>query len=456
MSQFPNVFEQRRDVEGDFVRAVFVGVLRRVIDPETALAVCPPSMVGAHTHARAIYAAIAALAAKHQRPDPVSVAEWIHANSGEYPNTGPADIADMCQISLAASSQESILHLASIVRREGLKRAAEGKFMGLVSDCQRYGNEASEIAACAANIATEMEDGCADTTDYSLASIMRRVIAKVESGEAAKPLPTPWASLNRVLKGGFVPGELAVLAARPGMGKTALAGCMAVETARSGIPTLFISREVKDETVAARILARESRIDSRVFRQGIENAPNVLPGIRQAQAALDALPLSIVEKSIAPMTPREVRRLAKSMRGVGLVIVDYLQLMESDAKSQSREREVAEMSRSFKQLALDCNCPVLLLSQLNRENEKADKAPSLSNLRESGAIEQDADIVIFLHTQKRFLSESRPPIQAIVAKGRSSGTGFTWIRFEKPFANFTEGQAPGGSVFAPKAEDDGL
>ena len=143
------------------------------------------------------------------------------------------------------------------------------------------------------------------------------------------------------------------------------------------------------------------------------------------------------------------------MGGVGLIVVDYLQLMEADTKSNSREREVAEMSRSFKQLALDCNCPVLLLSQLNRESDKLDKEPSLSNLRESGAIEQDADIVLFLHTQKRMLSESVPPIKAVVAKGRSSGTGSMWLRFEKPFTNFIEGTEPGG-MFAPKAEDNGL
>ena len=94
-------------------------------------------------------------------------------------------------------------------------------------------------------------------------------------------------------------------------------------------------------------------------------------------------------------------------------------------------------------------------SQLNRESDKLDKEPSLSNLRESGAIEQDADIVMFLHTQKRMLSESVPPIKAVVAKGRSSGTGSMWLRFEKPFTNFIEGTEPGG-MFAPKAEDNGL
>jgi len=455
MSQIANVIEMRREAERDFVNAAFCGIVQRVIEPDAVLAVCPAVLLSHDYKAKAVYDAISAIAADHSRPDPVSVWQWIHKHANDYPPMVAADVADYCTIAIMGSKEESILHLAAVVRREGLKQQAEGKLLGMVADCQRYGNEPSEIASGAATLATQLEDGCADRTDYSLSAIMRRVVAKLESGEAAKPLPTPWPQLNKVLKGGLAPGELAVLAARPGMGKTALAGCLSVETARAGHPVLFISREVKDETVAARILAREARIDSRIFRQGIEHAPNILPKVQRAQDQLDALPLMIVEKSIAPMTPREVRRIAKSMGGVGLIVVDYLQLMEADTKSPSREREVAEMSRSFKQLALDCNCPVLLLSQLNRESDKLDKEPSLSNLRESGAIEQDADIVLFLHTQKRMLSESVPPIKAVVAKGRSSGTGSMWLRFEKPFTNFIEGTEPGG-MFAPKAEDNGL
>lgn len=455
MSQIANVIEMRREAERDFVNAAFCGIIQRVIEPDAVLAVCPAGLLSHDYKAKAIYDAISAIAADHSRPDPVSVWQWIHKHANDYPPMVAADVADYCTIAIMGSKEESILHLAAVVRREGLKQQAESKLLGMVADCQRYGNEPSEIASCAATLATQLEDGCADRTDYSLSAIMRRVVAKLESGEAAKPLPTPWPQLNKVLKGGLAPGELAVLAARPGMGKTALAGCLSVETARAGHPVLFISREVKDETVASRILAREARIDSRIFRQGIEHAPNILPKVQRAQGQLDALPLLIVEKSIAPMTPREVRRIAKSMGGVGLIVVDYLQLMEADTKSNSREREVAEMSRSFKQLALDCNCPVLLLSQLNRESDKLDKEPSLSNLRESGAIEQDADIVLFLHTQKRMLSESVPPIKAVVAKGRSSGTGSMWLRFEKPFTNFIEGTEPGG-MFAPKAEDNGL
>jgi len=219
---------------------------------------------------------------------------------------------------------------------------------------------------------------------------------------------------------------------------------------------MFVSREVKDETVAARIMSREAKIDSRIFREGIQIAPDLMPKIRKAQSLLDSAPIEIIERSIAPMTPREVRRLAKARGHIGLIVIDYLQLMEPDNRSNSREREVAEMSRAFKQLALDCNCPVLLLSQMSRKAEEENREPRLSDLRESGAIEQDADIVIFLHTPRQSLESPSPDVKVKVAKGRSSGAGSCWMRFEKLFSNFYEIPAPLEPTKPQRGKDNGL
>ena len=456
MSQIVNVIEQRREAERDFVNAAFCGIVQRVIEPDAVLAVCPAGLLSHDYKAKAVYDAISAIAADHKRPDPVCVWEWIYKHAKEYPPMEAADVADYCTIAIMGSREESILHLAGIVRREGLKQQAESKLMGLLSDCQRYGNEPSEVAAGAAKLAEQLEDGCTDKADYSLSAIMRRVVVKLESGEAAKPMPTPWNNLNRVLKGGIAPGELAILAARPGVGKTALAGCFGIETARAGHPVMFVSREVKDETVAARIMSREAKIDSRIFREGIQIAPDLMPKIRKAQSLLDSAPIEIIERSIAPMTPREVRRLAKARGHLGLIVIDYLQLMEPDNRSNSREREVAEMSRAFKQLALDCNCPVLLLSQMSRKAEEENREPRLSDLRESGAIEQDADIVIFLHTPRQSLESPSPDVKVKVAKGRSSGAGSCWMRFEKLFSNFYEIPTPPEPTKPQRGKDNGL
>lgn len=456
MSQIINVIEQRREAERDFVRAAACGIVQRVIEADSVLSVCPSELISHDLQAQAVYSAIAAIAADHKRPDPVTVGEWVNAHAKDYPGVGMADVANFYTLSIASAREESILHLAGIVRREGLKQQAESKLLGMVADCQRYGNEPSEVAAGAAKLAEQLEDGCTDKADYRLSAIMRRVVVKLESGEAAKPMPTPWNNLNRVLKGGIAPGELAILAARPGVGKTALAGCFGIETARAGHPVMFVSREVKDETVAARIMSREAKIDSRIFREGIQIAPDLMPKIRKAQSLLDSAPIEIIERSIAPMTPREVRRLAKARGHLGLIVIDYLQLMEPDNRSNSREREVAEMSRAFKQLALDCNCPVLLLSQMSRKAEEENREPRLSDLRESGAIEQDADIVIFLHTPRQSLESSTPDVKVKVAKGRSSGAGSCWMRFEKLFSNFYEIPAPLEPTKPQRGKDNGL
>lgn len=435
--------EARRNLERDFVAAAFSGICTHTVSASDMLAACPLEMLEPGTTSQAIYRAISELDNQGIAASPVSVWEHIHAarqkrdkDSASWPKdlTG-ADVAEFA-MSIHARNEEGIFFYARKMRDEGIKRIAEMELYSLIGETQRYGNDPAEIANSLSSLREKLDGGAEVAPDLS--PLVGQVLEMVESGTAAMPLPTPWQNLNSVLKGGLCPGELAILAARPGMGKTALAGCLAIETARAGIPVLFVSREVKDVTLACRFLAREGRVDAKFFRQGIGNAPDILPAIQRAAEAIKPLPVRVVEKTSMPMTPAEVRRLAKNTQGIGLVIVDYLQLLTPDRRQDSREREVAEMSRAMKQLALDCNCPVLLLSQLNRQVEETIREPRLSDLRESGAIEQDADIVIFLHAQKEGFKLPQTPIKAIVAKGRSSGTGTAYLIFNKPFADFTD------------------
>lgn len=441
------LLDARRKIETDFVQAAFSGICQHTISPADVLAVCPLELLEQGTIPHAIYRAIVELDQKGSDVSPVSVWAHIYEAMQAYDkkiapwprNITSATIGEY-STSIYGSSESAIMFFAEQARDEGLKRVAEKELYALVLETQRIGASPADIASGMLALAQKLDGGA--PAAYNLSPILDRVLAAAENGVAAKPLPTPWPNLNKVLKGGLVSGELAILAARPGMGKTALAGCMAVETARSGVPVLFISREVSDTMLGARMLARESRVDARYFRQGIGDAPDIIPAMHRGHEKLHNLPVRIVEKTTVPMTPREVRRLAKTTQGVGLIIVDYLQLLNPDTKQNSREREVAEMSRSMKQLALDCKCPVLLLSQLNRQVEETAREPRLSDLRESGAIEQDADIVIFLHAKKDAVNLSNTPIKAIVAKGRSSGTGTANLIFSKPFADFAEDTSP--------------
>lgn len=450
-------WELRAQTEQDFVAAALAAVIRGNIAASDLAAICPPDMLTDGSPYSAIYRGMCDMTGEGKTVSLPGLYEYaLIAERDKRPGYVPITAMDIAKYSdsILGSSEEGVLNLAHRVCREGSKRQAEGKLLSLLADCQKYGNETSEIAAGLSALAAELEGGRMEET--TLAGALDRMMAVLDKGEAAAPLPTPWPALNRALKGGLVPGELAVLAARPGLGKTALAGCMAVETARAGVPVLFISREVKEYTLLSRIMAREARVDSRIFRQGIGNAQGVREKLLRCKAELSGLPLRIVEKSVAPMCPREVRRLAKSLKGVGLVIVDYLQLLCPDQKNTSREREVAEMSRSMKQLALDCDCPVLLLSQLNRRVEEGDREPRLSDLRESGAIEQDADIVMFLHTTQANQKMPKAPVKAIVAKGRSSGTGVAHLVFDKPFADFVEDQNAGAWAAKFERQESGL
>lgn len=341
------------------------------------------------------------------------------------------DIARMAETVFA--TEQAVLHFAS--RLETFRRC-DGLRGVLVNAVTELGSVLADPDAVMASLMKSLEGQAEKVQNVTLAPLLGSILNDVAKGGSARPMPTPWANLNAVLKGGAAPGELVVLAARPGMGKTALAGCWAIETARNFGPVLFVSCEVKDKTLGARLLAREGRIDNRAFREGLGNSQSLYPKMAEAADRLADLPLSIVDSACRAVTPAQVRKWARKLGSPAMVVVDYLQLMYADEKHDSREREIADMSRSMKRLAVELSCPVLLLSQLNRKAEEGNREPQLSDLRESGAIEQDADIVIMLHADKRVQGEKNVPMQALVRKGRSSGTGCADLLFEKPFSDF--------------------
>lgn len=375
-----------------------------------------------------VWNAVTEAHAKGKNVDLVTVFDELIAAKSQV------DAPRLAEMMIQTVTPQAVWHwsekLAEINRRETVQAV-------LASAASDMGTMGVNIDARLAEVRAVIDATETASSTPSMADLMDEIIADVEAGEGARPIPTPWSNLNAVLKGGVAPGELVVLAARPGMGKTAMAGCWAVEVARNVGPVLFISCEVKDKTLGARMLAREGRIDNRAFREGLGNSTTLLPKMREAAAALRGLPLQIVDSSCRIVTPAAVRKLARKIKGgPALVVVDYLQLMYPDSKHDSREREIADMSRSMKRLSVELNCPVLLLSQLNRKVEETNREPQLSDLRESGAVEQDADIVIMLHADKRDAQGKDVPLKALVRKGRSSGTGAADLLFEKAFSDF--------------------
>lgn len=215
--------------------------------------------------------------------------------------------------------------------------------------------------------------------------------------------------LDRKL-GGLHKGDLLILAGRPGMGKTALATTMAVNTAKAGNVVAFFSLEMSHTQLATRILAHEAGLDSHRIRNGQLSGADWMK-LHAAQERISSLPIHINPQSSPNVSQIRTacRRIAR--KGIGLVVIDYLQLIASTRAfgEQNRVQEVSAITRALKALARDLNIPVLALSQLSRAVEhRDDKRPQLSDLRESGSIEQDADVVMFAFREEYYLQDREP------------------------------------------------
>ncbi|MGH7906967.1 MAG: replicative DNA helicase, partial [Candidatus Binataceae bacterium] len=277
--------------------------------------------------------------------------------------------------------------------------------------------------------------------------------------ELVTGVPTGFTDLNR-LTAGFQPSDLIVIAARPSMGKTALALNIAAYAAIHADPSVgvaFFSLEMSKEQLALRMLCAEGMVDSARARNGYFNQEEFMRLI-QAADRLSAAKIYIDDSSdISPIVLKaKCRRLARDPQSqLGLIIVDYLQLMRSARPGESREKEIAEISRSFKALAKELKVPVIALSQLNRQVEtRPDRRPLLADLRESGAIEQDADVIAFIYRDEMYhRGDSKEPgvAEIIVAKQRNGPTDTVKLTYLSQFTRF-ENYAPEADYFTGSGE----
>lgn len=245
---------------------------------------------------------------------------------------------------------------------------------------------------------------------------------------------------------GLNKSDLIIVAARPAMGKSAFVLNIAAFVARHlNVPTLVFSLEMSKEQMVNRILCSESEVDSMKVRNADLTSDDWLK-LGEASGKISEMPLYIDDTpGLSSAELRAKCRKAKLEKNIGLVIIDYLQLMESKNKSTSRQQEISEISRSLKILAKELSVPVIALSQLSRATEsRIDHRPMLSDLRESGAIEQDADIVMFLHREDYYNAETEKKnvAEVIIAKNRSGSTGtveLAWLGQYTKFANLYRG-----------------
>lgn len=253
-------------------------------------------------------------------------------------------------------------------------------------------------------------------------------------------IPTGFNYLNN-MTGGLHGGELIIVAGRPGMGKSSFAVNIAEHAAiKENIPVAIFNLEMSKSMIVNRIICSQATVDSQAVRKG-EFQPEDWQSICAVIDKLSQAPIYIDDSS--SITVSEIRakcRRLKQTKNLGLVVIDYLQLMQGSGKNDNRQQEISNISRSLKVLAKELDVPVIALSQLSRSSEsRGDKRPMLSDLRESGAIEQDADLVIFLYRDDYYNddSELKNIAEINIAKQRSGSTGTFKLGWQGRFTRFT-------------------
>ncbi|MFH1116340.1 MAG: replicative DNA helicase [Pseudomonadota bacterium] len=244
------------------------------------------------------------------------------------------------------------------------------------------------------------------------------------------------------LTAGFQRSDLIIIAGRPSMGKTSFALNVAMNAAMEyAVPTAIFSLEMGNEQIALRILCAKARVNLKSLRTGFLS-PEDWGRLTLAVGNISDAPLYIDDTpSISSLEIRAKARRLKKEKGLGLIIVDYLQLMKGSTKSDSREKEISEISRSLKALAKELSVPVVALSQLNRQVEqRPDKRPHLADLRESGAIEQDADVILFIYRDEVYNDSPDNPqkgkAEIIIGKQRNGPIGRVTAHFDAQYSTF--------------------
>lgn len=392
----------------------------------------------AHSH---IYEAIVSLSAQGEPVDPVTVAEELRRHGLLEAAGGPAALLAL-QAATPATSSAS--RYAKIVEEHALLRAMIGVGgeiaelgYSLPDDVTKALDDAESLMfRVAEHRQTNTTSRLHDLLDQTLDSLE----ALYERGDAITGTPTGYHEFDE-LTSGLQPNALIVVGARPGMGKTSFAMGMASHAAlEAQRPVLFFSLEMSRIELSQRLLCSEARVDSTRVRNGRLNEDD-WHRISHAVGRLSESNLWIDDNpNVTVMEIRsKARRLQSQVGQLGMIVVDYIQLMTSHGRAENRQTEVAEISRGLKILARELQCPVVALAQLNRGLEqRADKRPMLADLRESGSLEQDADIVCFLYRDEQYNPDSADvgTAEVLVAKHRAGPTGMVRLAFLSHYTKF--------------------
>nr|WP_295383026.1 replicative DNA helicase [Pseudoxanthomonas sp.] len=391
-----------------------------------------------------IYRAISELAERNRPYDAVTLGEWFESQGHLEQVAGGAYLIELAS---STPSAANIVAYAEIVRDKAVMRQLIDVGTGIVNDAfQPEGRESNELLAVAEQkVFAIAEADARGRTDFvgmnsALKDAFEVLQSRFENGGNVTGLPTGYTEFDQ-MTAGLQPTDLIILAARPAMGKTTFALNIAEFAAiKSKKAVAVFSMEMSAAQLALRLISSNGRINATRLRTGQledEDWSRVTSAIRmlkETKIFIDDTP------GLSPEVLRSKSRRLKREHDLGLVVIDYLQLMSVPGNSENRATEISEISRSLKGLAKELNVPVIALSQLNRSLEtRTDKRPVMADLRESGAIEQDADMIVFIYRDDYYNKENSPDkglAEIIIGKQRSGPTGSCKLKFFGEYTRF--------------------
>ena len=420
-----------------------------------------------HPSHQMLYRSMVRLRDENQPVDLTTLAAFLKGE-GLLESVGGA--VALAEIADYEATPANIIHYAKIVRDRAVKRSLISTASEIVALGYDHGESADTLLDEAESRIFALSTEKANTSLSSISVEMHDAVDHIDmlmkrSGELTG-LSTGFERLDEIT-GGLQRGELFILAARPSMGKTALALNIARNAAVDSQKKVAVfSLETTTRSLVMRMLSSEAQVDFTAFRSGLIST-DAHSRLMAAAGRLSDAKLWIDDSGSATILEMRAKcRRLKSQHGLDLVIVDYLQLARGDRHTQSREQEFSEISRGLKGLAKELDIPVMALSQLNRgpESRKENKRPMLADLRESGAIEQDADIIGFIYRDIVYNTETEFEnlAELIIAKQRNGPTGTIKLEFVGKYAQFRDWPvsddpyegAPGGGDFQALPQDD--
>jgi replicative DNA helicase len=397
-----------------------------------------------------IFAAMLALDGTQRPVDHLTLSEELKTRGQLSTVGGPAYLMTLDQVVPLASSA---VDYARIVKDQSVRRRLAQVGRDIVELASQDTGELEAILDEAERRVFQLAERKREGDLKPVRELMEQTLTLLDrmkmSSTGVTGLSTGFVDLDLTLTG-MHPGELLVLAARPGVGKTSLAMNVAIHVAlKEERPVGIFSLEMPADQLLMRLLASAARVDMKKLRGG-RLTPRDEEKFQEVAGGLFNAPLYIDDTgALSPFDLRaKARRLKQKNQGLGLLVVDYLQLMHQKGKVESRQLEVSEISRSLKALAKELEVPILALSQLNRKvEERKGGRPMLSDLRESGAIEQDADVVMFIHRDSdededeggpgaSYTGRGAVPVELIVAKQRNGPTGTIDLVFLSEYTRF--------------------